>query len=157
MIEIKNIGDVRGLILNQVEENIHLDYKAAEALAKTDGKRKEIAKDVSAFANSDGGLIIYGVKEFQDSTNRHLPEKLDPIDRNNFSKEWLEQVINGGISPRIESIKISSIPIEESSNKVIYIVEIPKSVTAHQASDFRYYKRYNFESSAMHDFEVRVE
>ena len=56
-------ADIQYLIDNGVEESIHLDFKAAGALAKDDKKKNEIAKDVSAFANSDGGIIIYGISE----------------------------------------------------------------------------------------------
>ena len=45
---------VQQYIDDGVEESLNLDYKAAGALAKTDGKRKEITKDVSAMANSEG-------------------------------------------------------------------------------------------------------
>ncbi|MEZ4828273.1 MAG: ATP-binding protein [Bacteroidia bacterium] len=154
-MEIRNISDIENLILNQVEENIHLDYKAADALQKTDGKKKEISKDISAFANSDGGIVIYGVKEFTEPTKKYLPEKIDPIDRNLISKEWLEQVINSNVSPRIDGIKIIPISILTEKDKVVYVVEIPKSNTAHQAGDQRYYKRFNFESVAMYDYEIR--
>lgn len=154
-MEIHNISDIENLILNQVEENLHLDYKAADALQKTDSKKKEISKDISAFANSDGGIVIYGVKEFTEPTKKYLPEKTDPIDRNIISKEWLEQVINSNVSPRIDGIKITPIPIEIEKDKVILVVEIPKSNTAHQAGDQRYYKRFNFESVAMYDYEIR--
>lgn len=152
-MKILNISDIQNLLINQIEENLHLDYKAADALQKTDGKKKEISKDISAFSNSDGGIIVYGVKEFSDTTKKYLPEKIDPIDRNNISKEWLEQVINSNISPRIDGIKITPITVE--NEKVIYVVEIPKSNTAHQAGDQRYYKRFNFESVAMYDYEIR--
>lgn len=154
-MEIRDISDIENLILNQVEENIHLDYKAADALQKTDGKKKEISKDISAFANSDGGIVIYGVKEFTEPTKKYLPEKIDPIDRNLISKEWLEQVINSNVSPRIDGIKITPISILTEKDNVVYVVEIPKSNTAHQAGDQRYYKRFNFESVAMYDYEIR--
>jgi hypothetical protein len=155
-MKISNVSDLQSLIDNQIEENLHLDYKAAGALHKTDGKKKiEISKDVSAFANSDGGVIVYGIKEFNDPTKKYLPESIDPIDRNEISKEWLEQVINSNISPKIEGIEIIPISIDITLNKVVYIVRIPKSNTAHQAKDNRYYKRYNFESIAMQDYEVR--
>ena len=32
-------------------------------MSKDDKKKAEIAKDVSAFANSDGGIILYGIEE----------------------------------------------------------------------------------------------
>ena len=75
------------------------------------GKKKEIAKDVSAFANSDGGTIIYGVSEYNDAERSHLPEQISPINRVEYTKEWLEHVINSNISPKINSLKI--IPITQ--------------------------------------------
>ncbi len=148
-------AELLALIANQVEENIHLDYKGGDSLQKTDGKKKELSKDVSAFANSDGGTIIYGIKEFDDVARRHLPEKIDPIDRTNISKEWIEQVINSNIQPKVTGLLITPIQLVGSVNNVAYVVTIPKSNTAHQASDKKYYKRYNFESVAMEDYEIK--
>ena len=68
-------------ITNQIQENLNLDYKAARALSKSDGSIKEISKDVSAMANSQGGVIIFGIKEFDEEEKRHLPEKIEPIDQ----------------------------------------------------------------------------
>jgi predicted HTH transcriptional regulator len=48
--------DLENLIKNQVQESLHLDYKDSRAIS--DKLRHEIAKDVSAFANADGGVII---------------------------------------------------------------------------------------------------
>ncbi|MFA5224444.1 MAG: ATP-binding protein [Candidatus Omnitrophota bacterium] len=144
-------ADIEQLINTQTEENINLDYKASDSLDKTDGKKKEISKDVSAFANSDGGVIIYGVRE--NSAQRNLPEKIDVgLDPSIISKEWIEQVVNSGIKPKIQGLRIKSVTVD--SEKVIYVIYIPKSMTAHQASDNRYYKRYNFQSIPMEHFEL---
>lgn len=144
---------IQRLINDEVEESLFLDYKAADALGKNNDKKKEITKDVSAMANSAGGTIIYGIKEYQQKGKTHLPEKTDPINRQDFSKEWLEQVISN-IRPRIGNVLIHSVSIGEDSNNVIYIVEVPQSFTPHQASDLKYYKRFNFESTAMYDYEI---
>src|SRR6266508_1634840 len=94
MSKVWNQAAIQEYIDQEREESLTLDYKAAGSLAKTDGKRAEITKDVSAMANSAGGIIMYGVSENQDPAKKHLPEKLDPVDRTQFSKEWLEHVIN---------------------------------------------------------------
>ena len=138
----------------QIEENLNLDYKAADALWKSPGKKKEITKDVSAMANSDGGIIIYGITEYQEPDQKHLPEKMDPVDRTQFSKEWLEQVINT-IRPRMDGVVVHPVSLSSEPNGVIYVVEVPQSTTAHQARDYRYYKRFNFESVPMEDYEIR--
>lgn len=53
-----NYSDIQMLIVDEIEENLHLDYKDGRALCKDDKKRMEITKDISAFANSDGGIIV---------------------------------------------------------------------------------------------------
>ena len=146
------------LINNQVEENSGLEYKATASLQKKDEQKNEISKDVSSFVNSNGGTIIYGVKEYDDKTKRHLPEKIDGgYNPSEISKEWLEQVINSKISPPIDGIYIKPIPLKKNfPERVIYAVSIPEGITAYQASDRRYYKRYNFQSAPMEDYEIRL-
>jgi hypothetical protein len=146
-----NIEYLNKLIENKVEENLHLDYKASGSLDKQNDKTSEISKDVSAMANSDGGILIYGIKEHK--VSKHLPEEIDPINRKLFSKEWLEQIIQDKIQPRLGCVKIH--PIEIDDENAVYIVEIEKSNTAHQAHDKKYYKRFNFQSTAMYDYEIR--
>lgn len=146
--------DLQELIANKVEESLILDYKAAASLANTDSVKKEITKDVSAMANSAGGRIIYGIKEPAERELRHLPERIDPVDRRQFTKEWLEHVISN-IRPRISGLVITPVPLASSATDVAYVVDVPMSTTAHQATDLRYYRRYNFESVAMADHEIR--
>ena len=148
-----DLDKVKSFIENKIEENLNLDYKASGSLQRNDKKTNEISKDVSAFANSDGGTIIYGIKE--DQINRHLPDSIDPINRNEISKEWLEQIIQSKVRPRINGIIIHSVTVEENTDNVVYVVEIPKSNTAHQANDKKYYKRFNFNSEPMYDYEIR--
>jgi hypothetical protein len=145
---------LQALIDEGVEESLTLEYKAGAALA--DNAKKEITKDVSAFANSAGGTLVYGIKEYAADTGKaHLPEQIDPIDRAAFSKERLEHVI-ASIRPRIEGVVIEAVPIQGvGSNAVVYVVEVPKGTTAHQALDQRYYRRYNFQSAPMADHEIR--
>lgn len=140
----------------QAEESTTLEYKAADALGTSDGKKKEITRDVSALANAAGGIVIYGIREYDQGDKKHLPEKLDPVDRTHFSKEWLDQVINN-IRPGIEGLAIHPVPVNEDTrpNEVVYIVEVPQSTTAHQATDLKYYRRRNFERLAMQDHEIR--
>ena len=57
--------DLLELVSTQTQESVTLDYKASEALGKSEGKKTEISKDVSALANSAGGVIIYGIAEIK--------------------------------------------------------------------------------------------
>jgi hypothetical protein len=146
---------LKEMIADGIEESLGIEYKAAGALSREPERKKfEITKDVSAMANSAGGVLIYGIAEFQDAARRHLPEKIDPVRRIDYSKEWLEQIISQ-IQPRIPNLKIHPVNLSSGVNDVAYVVEIPQGNTAHQATDCRYYRRYNFESVRMQDHEVR--
>ncbi|MBX9809392.1 ATP-binding protein [Candidatus Gracilibacteria bacterium] len=147
--------ELQNIINTKIEENLHLEYKSAGSLEGTDSKKLEISKDVSAFANSDGGIIIYGIKEFSEKDKKHLPEKITPIDRSLIPKEWLEQVINSNIQPKIDGLIIKPISLNANTNEVAYVVEIPKSNTVHQSGNKTYYKRRNFIVDTMEDYEIR--
>lgn len=152
--DIWNEARLNQMIKDEIEESLNLDYKAAGSLEKSDKKKTEITKDISAMANSAGGVIIYGISEFQQKDRGHFPEKIDPVDRKSFPKEWIEQVV-GNIQPRITGIIIHPVPISSHPDHVAYVIEIPRSTTAHQARDQKYYRRFNFESVAMYDYEIR--
>ena len=62
---------LQNFITSEIEESLTLEYKSAEALDRTETKKKEITKDVSAMANSAGGIIIYGIKEYNNSSKKH--------------------------------------------------------------------------------------
>jgi len=143
--------DLQQLITSQAEESLHLDFKASGSLDKTDKKKAEIGKDISAMANADGGTIIYGMSEVA-----HVATALSPIDGNIFTKEWLEQVLQTQISPKIAGLEIFPIRVDGHIGQSAYVVRVPASNLApHMASDKRYYRRYNFESVPMEDYEVR--
>jgi Predicted transcriptional regulator containing an HTH domain and an uncharacterized domain shared with the mammalian protein Schlafen len=137
------------MIANSAEESVHLDFKASGAL--TSDKRKDICKDVSAFANSDGGILIYGIEE-----KEHKAGSFSFIDGRLVTKEWLEQVIKDGIQRRIDGIKIFPIRFDGDMKKTVYVVDVPASqIAPHMTKENKYYKRFNFMSVAMEEYEVR--
>ena len=140
---------IEEIIKNNAEESIYLDFKASGALSNE--KKKDICKDVSSFANSDGGVIIYGILE-----KDHKADSLSFIDGDSITKEWLEQVVNDGIQRRIDGIRIHCIRFDNDVRKTVYVLEIPISPLApHMTKDSKYYKRFNFMSIAMEEYEVR--
>ena len=142
---------VESFIKNSIEESIYIEFKAAGALSKNDSAKKEVSKDVSAFANSDGGIIIYGIAE-----KNHKADNFSFIDGNEFNKEWLEQIINSTINRNIPDLKIFPIRREGKIENSIYVVQIPSSIEApHMSRDKRFYRRFNFESVAMEEYEIR--
>ena len=147
---IHTLEHIHRYISNQAEENIHLDFKRGDALRKDDKTKNEIAKDVSAFANSDGGIIIYGIEEID-----NIATNIVPVNANETSKEWLEQVISNRIKRPLQGVIIDPIRINDSG-EYVFVVRIPKSrLRPHQTLAHRYFKRNNFESIDMEEHEVR--
>jgi Putative DNA-binding domain len=152
--EVWDERTIQTFVTNKVQESIHLDYKSSGALQKTDAKTHDISKDVSSFANSDGGTIIYGVSE-----KGHVPTAIDDgVDPTYITREWLEQIINSHITARVEGLRIHPVPLSgDKAGRTAYVVEISKAMAraGHQADDKRYYKRFNFQSIPMEDYEVK--
>lgn len=146
-----DLADLLEHINDKIQEGLTLDYKSSKALARTDNFKNELSKDVSSFANSAGGRIIFGIDEAG-----HLPVAIDGgVDPSDFTREWLEQVINSNVQPRISGVLIKQIAV--GPDRVAYALDIPQAtaLAPHQARDHRYYKRFNFQSVAMEDYEVR--
>src|SRR4051812_36103926 len=135
MLRLETKADLQKLLDEQIGESLTLDYKASPALAKDSRSRDELCKDVSAFANSAGGQIVYGIDE-----------KTHTVDAGSeLSREWVEQVLDSNIQPRIESLVITPIAISEGRHA--YVITIPQAISRapHQAPDNKYYKRQNFQ------------
>ncbi len=143
--------DINDLINNQIEEAIDLEFKEAGALNNTDSNKNEISKDVASFANSAGGIIVYGISETE-----HKATSTSLIDGNRITKEWLEQVIHSNIKQKIDNIEIFPVRFDNDIARSVYIVKIPQSNSSpHMSRDNKYYRRYNFQSVPMEEYEVR--
>ena len=156
-MDIFNLEDwneqaIQFILDNKLEESAKLEFKAAGSLDKADKKKEEIAKDVSAFANSDGGLLIYGLNEVN-----HKADSLSFIDGDEFNKEWLELIITTNISRPIEKMKIFPIRFGGDIKKTVYVVKIPISYLApHMVNKTkRFYLRSNFSVFEMEEYQIR--
>lgn len=144
--------DIAALVKNNVQEGDRLDYKDSRALEKTSPKRKhDVSKDVTAFANAAGGTLVYGVME-----SHHLPtgidDGLDPVE---VSREWLEQTIRSSTERPIDGLKIKQVILtSKGTGRVAYVVHVPQAKRPQMADDGKFYKRYNFESVPMAEYEV---
>lgn len=147
MLKLEKAEDLDALFKNRIVESSTLEYKASAAV---DQKRKEeIAKDISALANAEGGQIIYGMTE-----QNHEPAGLDGgINPVPFDGLWFEQIIQQNISPKIDGLKILLVPLGNGNNAVV--VNVPKSNTVHQVKAGLYYRRRNFRNDIMADYEIR--
>jgi len=147
--------DILNLISIGARESLFLEFKACESLINTNRNKTEISKDISSFANSAGGTIVYGLIE---NKNTHEAERIDEgYDPRVTSELWLEDVIQSNIQRRIDGLHINVVTLKATHpGKVLYVVTIPESKRApHMAADSRFYRRFNFQSVPMQEYEVR--
>jgi len=146
--------ELQFLIDNKLPEIIDREYKETIVTGSPSDK-KELCKDVSAMANGQGGVIIFGLKETKQENMGSIPERLAPIvDRN--LKEIAQQVILDGVKPRME-FRFYPIPSSDGSGEYV-LLEIEKSLRGlHMVTwgaDNRYYIRRDFQSVPMTAFEI---
>ena len=92
---------------------------------------------------------MYGVEEVDQK-----PVRIDSgVDDAICGREWLEQTILSNIRPRLSDLRVCAIP--RSPGFSIMVVGVGKSFRGpHQAPDKRYYRRFNFTSVPMEEYEV---
>lgn len=97
--------DVRALKELGFRESVNLDYKVALSL---DGNAKrEFAKDVSAFANTAGGMLIYGVTEVDG-----LPEAFPGVELPNVDRfeQSVSQILRSNVDPVMPNVSLQLVP-----------------------------------------------
>lgn len=152
-MKYSTIEDLQSLIDNEIEESTELEYKSSFA-TENPKWREELAKDVSAMANANGGTIIYGIREKDGNNGHSIPSELLPIPYTIMSKDKLSQLLSSNIQPVIDNVEITI--IANNDNSGFFVVQIPQSDTAHQNKlNHQYFKRRNATVEVMEDYEIR--
>jgi predicted HTH transcriptional regulator len=112
------LSDIETLILDKAEESLNIEFKSGHALNTDDKSKNEITKDISAFANSDGGILIYGLKE--DANN--IASEIVYVDSKKYSLSWLQQIIDANIQRKIPDLKMFSIQNPHNPFELIYVI-----------------------------------
>lgn len=145
------------------EESLTLEFKSCNELragASRHGRphpqsqdeiNMELSKDVSSFLNSNGGTIIYGIREKK--------SRAEGLDRDQSFKpgekqtsEWLTHLIRAHISPSPSLVDVYSIAFDDQS--WFLVVDILQGQEAYQARDKRFYKRVANITTMMEQYEI---
>jgi len=118
LFSISKYEDIERLWTTNQTETMSLEFKQ-----EIGSDNKEIAKDISAFANSEGGVIIYGITE---NNGRAIQSNGIPITNNS---ERIQQIISSSTMPEVPmEIEIINIPVQTGSpTHEFVVVKIPKS------------------------------
>jgi len=134
-----SMEDIETIVRDKIPESRTMDYKL-EVHPATDAGNKEFLKDISAFANTVGGYVIYGVDE-----KEGIPTSIKGVEVNDFDELKLrfENLLRTGVDPPIRGIDFVEVDFKNSKKVVVALV--PKSVARPHAvkikKHFRFYGR----------------
>jgi hypothetical protein len=118
-IEEITIEDIEDFIEEKHPENIRLEYKQGFS---SSGATLQVAKEISAFANQQGGLILFGVSEGAD----RIPSDIVGISKSEHPRHKIRSICIDHIHPPIFP-EIQECEIKGNSDRLVVVVRVEMS------------------------------
>ncbi len=131
---------------NAVREMRQLEYK--ETLpGNSDDDKREFLGDVTSFANSAGGDLIYGVRDRREAgkPTGEIEVILGLSESFNDAQLRLESIIRDGVAPRLP---VSFHEIRRGSDPSCLLLRVPRSFAGLHMVTFKKYSRFYGRTSA---------
>ncbi|GCC51921.1 ATP-binding protein [Chryseotalea sanaruensis] len=139
-------NEINRLVKDKQEENIHIEFKTVvhPTIPKEDKEadKRNYSKCLSGFANSSGGLVIWGIHAEKDSDKIDCAKKTSPIRELSLFLNKLNTLEGQATTPKIKGVKHKKIDIGNDTGFVVTF--IPESETGPHMANFAdkyYYKR----------------
>ena len=116
-------ADIEALLRDRVEEDAFLDYKARPHARDMNGVH-ELVKDVSAFANAQGGYLIIGIGEKSGAPRR--PGGLVSVEDAEGERRRIIDHCFEKIEPRLTELDIRSVVVDGNTLLVCRVLEGPQ-------------------------------
>lgn len=151
-MDIKNyfenidLNEIERFIQEGQEENLYLEFKTVVHPNYNEESReidkKNISKTISGFSNSNGGIIIWGVKAKENEKKQDIATEKKPIKELTKFLNTLNRLEGQAITPVVTGIKHKK--IETSDDCGFIITYVPQSDFAPHMANYsgkHYYKR----------------
>lgn len=153
-----NIDTINRFVEDRQEEHLQLDFKRLNKPDLKDKDDKEnFAKAISGFANSMGGIIVWGIDCRKSKENQiDCVQGLLPIENIKLAHSRFHDLTSQVVSPTVDGVQHKI--IEYSDNTGFIVTLIPESASGpHMAKsgEDRYYKRSGSSFMRMEHFEIQ--
>lgn len=117
---------IEQLVADQVREGPHLDFKRELPIAWNEAAKHEFLADATAFANSGGGDLVFGVEEDgQAQALAVIPQVIANVDQ---EIRRLQDFLLNLAEPRLPGVKIHAVRVSVAgTNGHVIVARIPQS------------------------------
>ena len=165
--ELRTCDDVRALGTRGIGEGPMMDYKESISFREqgtlTEGAKKELARDVSALANAQGGMLVIGVKDPAREGEPPSPADFVGIAVPETFARDLESSLLGSVNPPLYPlVRVTDDDFEHpetGGRRRFVIVGVRRGSRLHQVTaggDYRFYRRAGYQNRPMDRDEVRL-
>lgn len=122
-------ADIQRLIADGVQEGPHLDFKRDLPSAWDNSAKHELLADATAFANSGGGDIVYGVDENDAAEASGIsPQVLASVDQ---EVRRLQDFLLNLAEPRLPGVQVHPVEVTDAEKAgYVLVIRIPQSWAA---------------------------
>ncbi|WP_157847059.1 AlbA family DNA-binding domain-containing protein [Streptomyces achromogenes] len=121
--------DLQRAVDSEIPEGIDLDWKK-EFYQGTEAGKKELAKDVSAMANTAGGMVVIGVDD-GNQDHAHALAPVEPVPGR--GEEWIRSVLANWIQPVVPNVGVRIVKSVVKEGKIYWLLTVPPSPQAPHA------------------------
>lgn len=112
---------------HHLAESDELDWKR-DLPTRASQQVIELAKDVAAMANTRGGLIVYGVQEYDDRSSR--AEKIAAVETNDHLRQMLSTHAYNHVHPLVGGLEVVGLNSPDTPGHGVLVASVPASPDA---------------------------
>ncbi|MCC6649751.1 MAG: ATP-binding protein [Candidatus Eisenbacteria bacterium] len=117
-----SVSDIEQFVARREPETLHLEFKRAadEEFAKQP-TRSKLAEMISGFANSDGGIVVWGV-DARPLDGIDAARELAPLKRPEVFASRLKALLPDATTPAVEDVLVRVLSCEDGQGFVVTLV-----------------------------------
>jgi hypothetical protein len=148
------VADILGFVTDKRGEDLTLDFKLAPSAFDNRDDRKTLAEAISGFANSGGGLIVWGVEAKPGPDKIDCAQALVPIQHPDLFLSRLVQYGAAAASPVVDGVQHRLVEGVGGSFAVTYVPESSSGPHMAKLGEDRYFKRSGDRFVRMEHFDI---